>query len=73
MRESELVQVENRLAHIGPKDDVVALSKKHHELKKDVAKAMELWEAKMLELGQMEAMRAGTVEMTVPGVEFRPK
>ena len=73
MRESELVQVENRLAHIGPKDDVVALSKKHHELKKDVAKAMELWESKMLELGQMEALRAGTVEMTVPGVEFRAK
>jgi ATP-binding cassette subfamily F protein 3 len=73
MRESELVQVENRLAHIGPKDDVVALSKKHHELKKDVANAMTLWESKMLELEQMEALRAGTVEMKEPDFEFRSR
>ena len=73
MRESELVQLENRLAHIGPKDDVVALSKKHHGVKKDVATAMTLWEEKVLELERIEAMRAGTAEMTVPGVEFRPR
>ena len=73
MRESELVQLENRLAHIGAKDDVVALSKKHHEVKKDVANAMTLWEEKVLELERMEGLRAGTVEMTVPGVEFRPR
>ena len=73
MRESELVQLENRLAHIGPKDDVVALSKKHHEVKKDVANAMANWEAKVLELDKLETMRAGTTEITVPGVEFREK
>ncbi len=73
MRESELVQLENRLAHIGPKDDVVALSKKHHEVKKDVANAMALWEEKVVELEKLEAMRSGAVEMTVPGVEFRSK
>ena len=73
MRESELVQLENRLAHIGPKDDVVVLSKKHHEVKKDVANAMALWEEKVLELEKMEAMRAGTFDTQEPAVEFRPR
>ena len=73
MRESELVQLENRLAHIGPKDDVAMLSKKHHEAKKDVATAMTLWEEKCTEMAKMQAMRAGTAEVNVPGVQFRPK
>ena len=73
MRESELVQLENRLANIGPKDDVAMLSKKHHEAKKDVATAMVLWEEKCTEMTKMEAMRSGTVEVNVPGVEFRAK
>jgi ATP-binding cassette subfamily F protein 3 len=73
MRESELVQLENRLANIGPKDDVAMLSKKHHEAKKDVATAMTLWEEKCTEMAKMEAMRAGTAETPVPGVEFRSR
>jgi hypothetical protein len=49
------------------------LSKKHHEAKKDVATAMTLWEEKCTEMAKMEAMRAGTAETPVPGVEFRSR
>ena len=73
MKESELVQLENRLANIGPKDDVVTLSKKHHEVQKDVAAAMAAWEAKSLELEEMETARSRASDMKEPDVQFRPR
>ena len=72
-KEAELVQLENRLASIGPKDDVVALSKRHHALKNEVAAAMATWETKVLELEEMESARAKQTEMTEPGVQFRAR
>lgn len=66
-KEAELVQLENRLANLGPKDDVVALSKRHHELRQEVIDSMNAWEAKALELEEMEA------KQREPGVTFRSR
>jgi ATP-binding cassette subfamily F protein 3 len=56
-KEGEVVAIELKLANIGPKDDVVALSKRHHELKQEVVDAMLAWEAKCVELEELESMR----------------
>jgi ATP-binding cassette, subfamily F, member 3 len=56
-KEQELSGIELSLAHLKPTDDVVALSKRHHELQSEVAEAMELWERRVNELEQLEAMR----------------
>lgn len=56
-KEAEVVAIELKLANIGPKDDVVALSKRHHELQQEVVNAMSAWEAKCVELEELEAMR----------------
>ncbi|MBI1334818.1 MAG: ATP-binding cassette domain-containing protein [Armatimonadetes bacterium] len=66
-KEAELVQLENRLANLGPKDDVVTLSQRHHELRQEVADAMNAWEAKVVELEEMEAKQGE------PGVTFRAR
>lgn len=66
-KEAELVQLENRLANLGPKDDVVALSKRHHELRQEVTASMNAWESKVLELEEMEALQRE------PGVTFRAR
>lgn len=56
-KEAEVVAIELKLANIGPKDDVVALSKRHHELQQEVVNTMSAWEAKCVELEELEAMR----------------
>lgn len=56
-KENEQQALEHRLAHLDPSDDVVALSKRHHEVQQELADALTAWEQKCIELEEFEAMR----------------